>query len=129
VISVKGNGLSLLLTGDISRVIEQRLASNSPLKHAIVTVPHHGSSTSSSETLISAAMPALALTSAASNNRFGFPRKEVLERYANAGIKTLNTADCGGIRVTTDASERFQVTSARVSRAAVWRWPGAIGCP
>jgi len=129
VISVKGSGLSLLLTGDISRVIEQRLASHGQLEHAIVTVPHHGSSTSSSEALLSAVMPALALTSAASNNRFGFPRKDVLERYANAGIRTLNTADCGGIRIITDTSEKLQMSSARISRAAIWRWPGAIDCP
>jgi len=121
--------LSLLLTGDISRVIEQRLANHGQLEHAIVTVPHHGSSTSSSEALLSAVMPALALTSAASNNRFGFPRKDVLERYANAGIRTLNTADCGGIRIITDTSEKLQMSSARVSRAAIWRWPGAIDCP
>ena len=129
VISVTGNGLSLLLTGDISRVIEQRLGNIDDLQHDIVTVPHHGSSTSSSSTFIGLTEPELALISAARNNRFEFPRKDVLERYANAGTRTLNTADCGGIKIIAANHEKFQVRSARVRRAAIWRWSGDPACP
>jgi competence protein ComEC len=129
VISVNGAGLSLLLSGDIGRVVEQRLVSNGLEQHAILTVPHHGSSTSSSQVLIDNLRPSLVLISAGSNNRFGFPRADVLKRYSDAHIPMLNTADCGGIRITTDANGGSRVESARVNRKAIWRWPAIEECP
>jgi len=129
VISVRGNGLNLLLSGDISYRVERRLVNQGLEKHAILSVPHHGSSTSSSAVLIEAAKPNLALISAAANNRFNFPREDVMQRYHQAQVRTLNTADCGGIRITTDAEGRFEVESARVNRKAIWRWSATSDCP
>ncbi len=128
VISVKAVDFSLLLSGDISHVIEQRLAIRGSFEHDIVTVPHHGSSTSSSQVFIQAVEPALALISAGRNNRFGFPRKDVMGRYLSAGITTLNTADCGGIRIEAETGGVFLVETARLSRAAIWRWPASSKC-
>ena len=54
VISLNGPGLSLLLSGDISRVVEQRLVDEGLAQHAILSAPHHGSSSSSSQALIDA---------------------------------------------------------------------------
>jgi competence protein ComEC len=129
VISVNGQGLSLLLSGDISRVVERRLVQNGLEQHAILSVPHHGSSTSSSQLLIDAVKPSLALISAAFNNRFDFPRADVLDRYSKARIQTLTTAQCGGIRITTDVNGGFTMESARVTRKTIWRWPAAPTCP
>jgi len=129
VISVKGPGLSLLLSGDISRVVEQRLVDEGLGQHTIMSAPHHGSSTSSSQALIDAVRPAWVLISAAAGNHFGFPRADVLERYAKAHIPTLNTAQCGGIRVTTNTHGSFRIESARISRKAIWRWPAMRECP
>jgi len=129
VISVEGKGLSLLLSGDISRVVEQRLAGDLFDKHVILTVPHHGSSTSSSEHLINAVQPELVLISAASNNRFNFPREDVISRYQQAGVRILNTAICGGIRIETKADGSYKVDSARRTRKAIWRWPANQACP
>jgi competence protein ComEC len=129
VISVNGPGLSLLLSGDISRIVEQRLVHEGLEQHAILSAPHHGSSSSSSQVLIDATRPEWVLISAAAGNRFGFPRADVLERFAKAHIPTLNTAQCGGIRITTDAMGGIRLNSARVSRKALWRWPAMVGCP
>lgn len=129
VISVNGSGLSLLLSGDISRIVEQRLVYEGLEQHAVLTVPHHGSSSSSSQFLIDAVRPEWGLISAASGNRFGFPRADVLERFAKAHIPVLNTAQCGGIRITTDALGGVTLRSARVSRKALWRWPAVDDCP
>jgi competence protein ComEC len=129
VISVNGPGLSLLLSGDIGRNVEQRLVYNGLESHTILTAPHHGSSTSSSQVLIDTLRPSLVLISAGSDNRFGFPRADVLRRYSKAHIPTLNTAQCGGLRITTDANGGFRVESARVSRQAIWRWPAIEECP
>lgn len=129
VISVNGPGLSLLLGGDVSQVVEKRLVNSGLEQHAIMTAPHHGSSTSSSQLLIDTVRPAWVLISSAAGNRFGFPRTDVLERYASAHIPVLNTALCGGIRITTDAMGSISVKSARVSRKAIWRWPAVRDCP
>jgi competence protein ComEC len=129
VISVNGPGLSLLLSGDISKRVEHRLVDNGLEAHAILTVPHHGSSTSSSQALIDTVKPSLVLISAAMNNRFGFPRANVLDRYSEANIATASTAQCGGIRITTDTGGGFKVESARAVRKAIWRWPAGVNCP
>jgi competence protein ComEC len=128
VISVNGPGLSLLLSGDVSRVVEQRLVDHGLEPHTILTAPHHGSSTSSSQALIESVKPALVLISAASNNRFGFPREDVLQRYADEEIPALNTAECGGIRIKTDVNGGFSLSSARITRNAIWRWPADASC-
>lgn len=129
VISVNGPGLSLLLSGDISRVVEQRLADQGLESHAILSVPHHGSSTSSSQALIDAVQPDWALISTASGNRFDFPRADVIERYSEARAHVLNTAQCGGIRIITDVAGGFRIQSARTGRNAIWRWPAGRQCP
>jgi competence protein ComEC len=128
VISVNGPGLSLLLSGDISRAVEQRLVDQGLGQHAILTAPHHGSSTSSSQAFIDTVRPSLLLISAATNNRFGFPRADVMERYAKAGVPALNTAQCGGIRITSNAQGEFEVESARRVRNTIWRWPVDESC-
>ena len=115
VISVNGPGLSLLLSGDISRAVEQRLVSDGLEQHAILTAPHHGSSTSSSQSLIDAVMPSWVLISAAHGNRFDFPRADVLERYANSNVAALETARCGGIRMTSDGLGGVRISSARIA--------------
>jgi competence protein ComEC len=129
VISVRRPGLSLLLSGDISRVVEQRLVEYGLEQHAVLSAPHHGSSTSSSQLLIDALKPSWVVISAGTNNRYGFPRADVLERYSEAHIPTLNTAQCGGIRITTDAEGGFKIESARVNHKTVWRWPASPECP
>ncbi len=129
VISVNGPGISLLLSGDISQAVEMRLVSAGLDEHTILSAPHHGSSTSSSQAFIDAVRPSLALVSAAAGNRFGFPRTDVLERYTGARIPVLNTARCGGISITTDGTDVYSIRSARVSRKAIWRWPADPDCP
>ena len=129
VISAKGQGLSMLLGGDIGHAVERRLVDNGLEHHSLMTAPHHGSSTSSSQALIDAVSPVRVLISSGVNNRFGFPREDVLGRYARANIPILNTAQCGGIRVTGDSNGELVIESARTSRRAIWRWPGDSTCP
>lgn len=129
VISVNGAGLSLLLSGDISRAVEQRLVNDGLEQHAVLTAPHHGSSTSSSQSLIDAVMPSWVLISAAHGNRFDFPRTDVLKRYANSNVTALTSARCGGVRMTTDGAGGIRISSARILRKAIWRWPAIGKCP
>lgn len=129
VISVRGSKLNLLLSGDISKTVEQRLVDGGLEPHELFTVPHHGSSTSSSHEVIAAVQPAWAVISSGMGNRFKFPRDDVLKRYSEAGVPTLNTSQCGGIRFTATQNGGFVIQSARVVRDRLWRWPGAENCP
>jgi competence protein ComEC len=129
VLSVRGPSISLLLTGDISHVVERRLAERGLGAYTVLVAPHHGSSTSSSQVLIDAAKPRWAIISAAQGNRFDFPRADVLERFSKAAVATLNTARCGGIRMIAGARGAPVVQSARVTRKAIWRWPAGGECP
>jgi len=102
VLLVEGRGGRLLLTGDISRRIEPRVAAAvapAPRRPLVLQVPHHGSDTSSSAAFIAGLGPGLALVSAGWRNRFGHPRPQVVRRYADAGVPLLNTATSGAIEV------------------------------
>jgi competence protein ComEC len=129
VISVNGPGLSLFLGGDISKVVEQRLVDNGLGHHLLMIAPHHGSSTSSSQALIDTVQPVWTLISSGAKNRYGFPRADVLKRYASKDIPILNTAECGGIRITGGSKGDLILESARVSRKSIWRWPADGVCP
>jgi len=127
-VSVKGPDFSLLLGGDINEAVERRLITEGLGHHDIMVAPHHGSSTSSSQALIDTVKPRLALISSGANNRFGFPHKDVLNRYARTQIPILNTAQCGGIRITADPADGLKVESARNVRKAIWRWSSYTNC-
>jgi competence protein ComEC len=129
VISVTGAASSILLSGDISRVVERRLIGEGLKQHEMLTVPHHGSLSSSSGPFIETVKPSIALISAGVDNRFGFPRSDVLASYARAGIPTLSTSECGGIRLTPGGQGQIDIETARVQRDRIWRWPAGAHCP
>jgi len=90
---------SLLLTGDIQKQTEKALiASHSDvLKSDVMSVPHHGSKTSSTNTFIQAVSPKIALISAGYRSRFGHPKPSVVKRYQEADIELLDTVTNGAI--------------------------------
>ena len=100
VLLVGGRGDRLLLTGDITRHVEGAVAAAVPAGGPVViTVPHHGSKTSSSAAFIAAIRPRLAVVSAGWYNRFGHPHPDVVARYADAGVTLRNTAITGALRL------------------------------
>lgn len=66
----------------------------------MLKVPHHGSRTSSSDDLLDAVQPELAVMSLGWRNQFHFPAPEVLARYAARGARTLRTDRDGAVTVT-----------------------------
>ncbi|MFT5789975.1 MAG: competence protein ComEC [Shewanella sp.] len=90
---------SILLTGDIEHEAEQKLIHHKGIASSVMTAPHHGSRTSSSERFINAVSPTLVLFPAGFNNRYGFPKKDVLARYNDLGIDTLVTGELGQVSV------------------------------
>jgi competence protein ComEC len=128
-LSIRGHGMSILLGGDINTAVEQRLAVEGLGPHDLLVAPHHGSSTSSSQVLLDATQPALALVSAGADNRFGLPHRDVLIRLERAGIPVVNTARCGGLRINAGAGGLYNIESARTERRAIWRYPAHGSCP
>jgi competence protein ComEC len=130
VLDIERRGRHILLSGDISAAVEARLLRDGSIPPSeVLLVPHHGSLTSSSMDFIDAVQPRLAVVTASLGNRFGFPRTEIRERYAKAGIPFWSTGECGAVRIVLNGDGGLVVTSARLRRPAVWRWPAAAHCP
>jgi competence protein ComEC len=123
VLLVEGRGGRLLLTGDIASGVEVRVAAAlGPGPAPVVQMPHHGSKTSSSPAFIAAAKPGLAVVSAGWRNRFGHPRPDVLQRYAQAGVPVLNTAVAGAVQIDFPAAApSFVAARWRLRERRYWR--------
>jgi beta-lactamase superfamily II metal-dependent hydrolase len=97
-------GRALLFPGDIEGEGEAELvgeaAGGMTIAADVLKVPHHGSRTSSSDELIDAVRPSLAVISLGRHNRFGFPRSEVLARYRQRRVTVLRTDEVGAVTVT-----------------------------
>jgi len=103
VFELRHGAVSVLLTGDISREIEQELVpALEVLPTVILKSPHHGSATSSSPRLLEHLRPAAVLVSAGRGNPYGHPVPAVLERYANVGAEVFRTDRDGQIELVTD---------------------------
>jgi len=119
VLRVAAGGTSMLLTGDIERSAEWVLIEKIP-KTDVLLVPHHGSRTSSSEEFISAVAPRWAVVPAGYRNRFGHPAREVLERYARAGVAVLRTDLDGAVNVILKHNF-IRIGAQRDERPRYWR--------
>jgi competence protein ComEC len=129
VISIQSGNTGVLLSGDISKTVENRLVLDGLSQHRVLLVPHHASNTSSSRDLIGQAAPSFAIATAGLGNRFGFPRDEVLDRYETAGVTFWWTGECGALRLRLNETGRVQASSARRSQKRIWRWPAGRHCP
>ncbi len=93
----------VLLTGDVEgegeRELTAYLESMSLAGLDVLKVAHHGSRYSTSDAFLQTATPRLALISAGTDNSYGHPHEETLERLKRAGCLPLQTADSGAITV------------------------------
>jgi len=117
-----GNGrATVLLAGDIERLQEAALVARTAQAHLradVLLVPHHGSKTSSSEALLDAVRPRIALVQAGYRNRFGHPAGEVAARYMERGVRLVESARCGAAHW---VSERpAELACERERRARYW---------
>jgi len=101
VLRVSNMNHSVLLTGDIEKKVEKLMSVMiaRKLPSEVITVPHHGSKTSSSKAFLKAVSPKLALIPAGYRNRFGHPKDQVLQRYKKLGIPVMDTVTSGAITV------------------------------
>lgn len=70
----------------------------------ILKVGHHGSTTSSSEELLTAVAPRYAVISVGKGNRYGLPKESTLSALARRHIETLRTDELGTITFVSDGN-------------------------
>lgn len=93
-----GSSTALLL-GDAPKFVEYRVAVQNAglIESDVLKVGHHGSRTSTSNILLAAVRPSVAVISAGRDNRFGHPHAEVLGTLKQFGVAVLQTAQEGTI--------------------------------
>lgn len=109
VIEVRFARRSILFAGDLELEGEELLVATGVARADIVKVAHHGSPTSSSDTLVAAVAPQIAVISCGRGNMFGFPSGAVVERWRAAGAEVLRTDVRGAITVTIDSAGALAV--------------------
>ncbi|ANU23536.1 DNA internalization-related competence protein ComEC/Rec2 [Planococcus donghaensis] len=105
VLLMKTGSYRILFTGDLEAEGEKVLLNTYGEELAgltVLKVGHHGSKTSSSEEFLTALAPQLSIFSTGKDNRYGHPSPEVVERFNQLNLKTLNTADNGTIELRYD---------------------------
>lgn len=98
VLRAEVGGRSFLLTGDIEQEAELYL-NDHDLRADVLKVAHHGSRTSTSDTLLDNVNPRLAMISCGRRNLFGHPHPSVLEALDERRIRTWRTDRDGTIDV------------------------------
>ena len=124
VLRVSNQYHSLLLTADIETNVESELIKNQPkaLKVDVLSIPHHGSKTSSSDAFINATSPKLGVIPVGYRNRFHHPANKVLQRYQQHHVKLLDTSNEGALEIIFPASdEDFEVKAYRLYNNGFWR--------
>ena len=121
VLKVSRGKQAVLLTGDIEQEAERYLVTEygKQLSARVLVAPHHGSKTSSSREFIHAVQPELVLFPVGYRNRFRFPNKDIIDRYAAADIKRYDTARHGAMLIKFDQAG-MSVTSYRQTRKHFW---------
>ena len=111
VIELRYGQVSMLLTGDIGREVEQALMPALDLLPIVVLKsPHHGSGTSSSKEFVEAIKPKVVVISCGRGNSYGHPLPYVLDRYRAVNAKIFRTDQEGQIELITDGQSLSATT-------------------
>jgi len=86
----------------------------------VLVAPHHGSKTSSTDEFVRQVNPRLVIFTVGYRNRFGHPRKEVVERYRALG-STLLRSDIDGAVLLRFADNALAVETSRALRRRYWQ--------
>lgn len=97
---------TLLLTGDVEGSGEEALLAELQRRGIgqldLLKIAHHGSRNSTTEEFLQQLHPGTAIISCGSNNRYGHPHAELLNRLESAGVQWICTKDYGAVIVETD---------------------------
>jgi competence protein ComEC len=112
---------SVLLTGDIEAERENWLVSVNPeyLKSDLLVAPHHGSSSSSTVDFIDKVLPKAVIFTVGKNNRWNFPKPEVISRYKAIQSGIFRTDKHGAVTFYS-GSNNFLIESERIRHPRFW---------
>lgn len=99
VLSVKNKTSKILLTGDISKEIEEKIKDDIEENYTVLKVAHHGSNYSSSEKFLKKVNPKYSIISVGKNNSYGHPGNETMEKLRKQGGVIYRTDEKGGITI------------------------------
>ncbi len=104
----------ILLTGDAENTAMEDVLALYPelLDVDILKVGHHGSSDSTSEELLNATTPEIAIITSGEDNPYGHPHKETLDLLNSEGVITLRTDVDGDIMIISDGTSFSYETAA-----------------
>ncbi|MFC7364782.1 MULTISPECIES: DNA internalization-related competence protein ComEC/Rec2 [Bhargavaea] len=117
VLHLEHDGFRVLFTGDLEEEGEQQIIGEYEdlLPVTILKAGHHGSRTSSSASFIGSTSPSVTIFSAGRDNRYGHPHPEVTERFSEAGLPALSTADYGTMTFSFRPGKGLAVTHRRTN--------------
>lgn len=103
VIKLTYGEFTALFTGDMENDNEERLLATSAkvLDADVLKAGHHGSRTSSGDEFLNAVSPEAVVISVGSNNTYGHPHQEALDRIATAGVERILRTDINGTIILT----------------------------
>ena len=97
---------SFIFTGDAETPAEEDIVNNGlDLSADVYKVGHHGSRTASSDAFLDKINPEYAIISCETDNKYGHPHFEVLEKLKNRGIKLYRTDKQGTIIAYSDGKD------------------------
>jgi len=99
VMELRGEGVEVLLTGDIGTVSENVLLDTYDMDTDVLKVAHHGSRYSTSLNFLEEASPMVAVIEVGKNT-FGHPTEATLQRLSRAGSRVYRTDQSGRVRLT-----------------------------
>ena len=105
VLLVEYQGVSILLTGDAEKSVEDDYLEYLPGRVDILKMPHHGSDTSSGEKLLSYIRPEYTVISLGAGNDYGHPHKEPMERLQQYCSNIYRTDQSGNVTFTVKEGE------------------------
>ena len=121
VLRISSGNQHVLLTADIEEESEAQLLREHPekLPATLLVVPHHGSKTSSGIAFIAAVNPRYAVFTVGYRNRFGHPKRTIVQRYAKRGAVLLRTDVDGAILVDMNTQE-LKIERHRMAHRHYW---------
>ena len=103
VLELKYGDCEMLLTGDLEARGEKKLLTENQMRDVeVLKVGHHGSNSSSTDALLAAIRPELAVISAGRRNIYGHPAPEVLSRLQEHNAAIARTDQMGAIWIATN---------------------------
>lgn len=101
VVRVAYGSTSMLFTGDASAAVLEPLS----VGHVdVLKVPHHGSDTGTTPSLLSQLTPSVAVIEVGAGNSYGHPTQETVDELAAAGVHVWRTDQDGSVYAVSDGT-------------------------